>query len=322
MSKLQTMKTNLKPLFRITGLFDAAGFVILLGACATFLARFGWVFDLASHFKVQYAITLPFIGVLFFLLKRRKTGIAMCCLALAHALSIRPYLQTETPSALPTAPSLRVMMMNVLTENTNTVAALNEIQKTNPDVLLLIEPDPMWMRKLRTLESDYPYKLSKIRSDNFGMALLSKLPLTNPTITYFEEGDIPTLKATLTIDNHPITFIGFHSLPPRNPSRWKKRNEHFQELAEICNAQTNPVIVAADFNCTPWSPFFKKLCADAALTPAMLNRGLINTWPVQAPILRIPIDQYLISAELEVRHLFAGESIDSDHKPLVLDVYY
>jgi endonuclease/exonuclease/phosphatase (EEP) superfamily protein YafD len=80
------------------------------------------------------------------------------------------------------------------------------------------------------------------------------------------------------------------------------------------------VIVAGDFNTSPWSPHFRELLAEAGLRNAAEGHGWIATWPSWFWPARVPIDHVLVGGRLGAASLERGPHIGSDHYPVVADL--
>ena len=80
------------------------------------------------------------------------------------------------------------------------------------------------------------------------------------------------------------------------------------------------MIVAGDFNTTPWSPYFRDLVAAAGLRNAAEGHGYVGTWPAWFWPALIPIDHVLLKGPLVATSVRRGPAIGSDHFPIIADV--
>ena len=80
------------------------------------------------------------------------------------------------------------------------------------------------------------------------------------------------------------------------------------------------MIVAGDFNATPWSPHFRDLLATTGLRDAGSGRGWLPTWPTWLGPAGIPIDHVLVKGPVTVAGLSLGPDVGSDYRPLVADL--
>ena len=80
------------------------------------------------------------------------------------------------------------------------------------------------------------------------------------------------------------------------------------------------MIVAGDFNTTPWSPHFGDLLAAAGLRNAAEGKGYIPTWPTWFWPARIPIYYVLLKGPIAVTTVRRGPAVGSDHFPIIADL--
>jgi len=102
-----------------------------------------------------------------------------------------------------------------------------------------------------------------------------------------------------------------------------QRNAVFQALpAALAAMPPGPVLVAGDFNCTPWSPFFADLVAATGLSDSARGFGVWPTWNSTLLPLGISIDHVLVSDGLVTRNHRVGGDVGSDHFPVIVDLAY
>ena len=79
------------------------------------------------------------------------------------------------------------------------------------------------------------------------------------------------------------------------------------------------MVVAGDFNATPWSPHFQDVLSQSDLQDTGAGRGIQNTW-YRFPVLflGLPID-HILTRGVAVLQRQIGPPIGSAHRPLVLD---
>jgi endonuclease/exonuclease/phosphatase family metal-dependent hydrolase len=81
-----------------------------------------------------------------------------------------------------------------------------------------------------------------------------------------------------------------------------------------------PLVVAGDFNLTPFSPYFGDLLQPTGLRDARRPFGLHATWPAWPLPLWIPIDHCLVGARTRAVRVATGPTTGSDHWPLECDL--
>jgi endonuclease/exonuclease/phosphatase (EEP) superfamily protein YafD len=287
---------------------------------ATLLGFFGklfWIFDLFSHFRVQY-MQLCLLMVGFSIWKRlNKRAIIFTALACLNYAFVLP-LYFGKPSPAPERPA-RAMLMNLNAGNGNTAQVLKAITAAGPDILLLEEVTPKWADALKGLDKEYAHRLARPREDCFGIMLLSKYPLAHMKEHDIGNSGVPTLTAVAYTPGGEISVIGTHPVPPVGPAYSKSRNRQLAGLSELVKEQKYPVLLIGDLNTTPWSHHFSKLARSTGLKNSMKGFGFQPTWPANIPWVRIPIDHVLHTPEITVHNRVIGGNIGSDHFPVIVD---
>lgn len=296
------------------------GALTCVSAVCGFLGNFYWILDLTSHFRVQYVTVLITLAVVFAVGRKFKPTLVFVCFAIVNLAVVLPYCLTGRNVVRPADSKIRVVLINVHTENQQYHLVENFVQQSNPDVLLLEEVDDSWMRRLEGLRDLLPYFYSEPRSDNFGIALFSKLPLTNAGIHYLGDAEVPSVSAEIEIGGRHVLFVGTHPLPPGSTDNTRLRNEQLAAVAGFVLDQQNSVILAGDLNTTPWSGSFRKFLKKSKLTDSARGFGYQPTWPAGLLPLLIPLDHCLISSDLRVISRKRGAYVGSDHFPLVVEI--
>lgn len=290
------------------------------------------LFDLTSHFKLQYAIaalvTLPIL-----LIVRAYLHVMMCvALLVFNSAYIVPwYFSDNAPSQFTANKSanaantgIKLFVNNVLSSNTSTGALLQQIKDERPDIIVLLETNRLWIDRLVDIEQDYPYRAVVPREDYRGMALYSKLPILSDSIEFLSAGATPSIMATLTLDDTyqtEFTVIAAHPLAPVSGSYYASRNAQLSAIATKAEKlNDNPLIVAGDLNITVWSKHYKILEARGNLTNARAGFGITPTWPSLLSGFGIPIDHVLISEHFAVEDFRIGSSTGSDHRPIITNL--
>jgi endonuclease/exonuclease/phosphatase (EEP) superfamily protein YafD len=190
-------------------------------------------------------------------------------------------------------------------------------------VIVLEEVDAAWVSALRPALESYPYRHEALRDDNFGVAVYSRLPLRAARTLMLGDAVVPTVEALITAAGRPLTVIGTHPLPPVSIQWMNLRNQQLQLLARHLAARDEPALLLGDLNITAWARAFSDFLAVSGLRETRSGFGLHPTWPSPMPgWLRIPIDHVLASEELVTRRSYVGPDVGSDHRPVVVDLYW
>ncbi|MCA8967014.1 MAG: endonuclease/exonuclease/phosphatase family protein, partial [Planctomycetes bacterium] len=163
---------------------------------------------------------------------------------------------------------------------------------------------------------DYPFRCVRTAEGPFGVALLSRLPLTDATVVPLGFAWSPAVRATLTTAAGPIGVLGVHPPRPGGRSRNAERDRGLAALPGLLTGLPSRHLVIGDCNATPFNPSFRAMLAEAGLQNAARARWL-PSWPQQLPWpLRVPIDHVLVSTTVQVAEIDTGPTFGSDHAPI------
>ena len=283
-----------------------------------------WLPDLFSHFVPQYAVGgLVCAGGLFWARRRRWAMLALG-LFLVHALRLLPYWTDDAGHVdLPPTAQVRVLQYNVNRAHPNPAAIIDWIktQSGTLDIVALMEVTPGWRAQLARLAKDYPNAAQELRLDNFGIAVLTRLPGARLKVQEIGGTGVPSVLVNgKSISGTLFSLIVTHPPPPLGGFLATARNRQLETLAEEVKQLTaNYRILLGDLNITPWSVYFSRLLAETGLRDAQLGFGYSGTWPgsLIPRQLGIPIDHTLVSQGVRVLDRTIGEGRDSDHRPII-----
>lgn len=288
----------------------------------TWLGLFGawhWVLDLFAHFRWQYLIASAMVLAIA-AWRRQRVVIAIAAMALLLNLFLIARLAWHPGSAGATTaagPELSVLSLNVHRSNPRRQAVLDYVVGANADIVLLMEVDEAWMDALVPLVDGYPHRLAEPRPDNFGMVLLSRVPIEEARVMWLGPSQVPSVTARVNHAGRELLFVGTHPVPPLGAAAARARDEQLELLAAYASASGLPVLLAGDLNATPWSAGMRLLhgagfgsCGGGLWKP---------TWRARSP-LAIPIDQALCTAPLVITRRVVGPDVGSDHRPLQVAV--
>lgn len=303
---------------------DRAAVAVLGGSLAGFAGAWHWLLDLTTHFRV-YWLWLAVGGLIACLRWKRPTAaVVLAVAAAANARDLLPYWLPArgglADAALPAGPAddrrVFVISMNVHRVNDDVAAAVTYLRDRRPDVVAVLEVDDEWAAALERLADLFPHRMIRPRTDNFGIALLSRWALTDIEEVAFCTTGFPSIVATVQRPAGGFRFIATHPYPPFNRRCTAQLEAHLDGVAAAARAEALPCIVAGDFNATPWSRPFRRLVAASGLVDSALGRGVQPTWHAHLPAPRIPIDHVLVPAGTTVLARRVGPDIGSDHFPV------
>jgi endonuclease/exonuclease/phosphatase (EEP) superfamily protein YafD len=303
-----------------SGLVESAGLFGVLATLTGFLAPLHWTFELTSHFRVQLAVAVSVLALISALARRRVSFLIFILTAL---MNLGPVLWSSRPSGIAaetSATPLRLLSINVHTDNRRSDQLIELVQRLSPDVLLLMEVDNRWMEEIAVLRTNYPTVIPEAREDNFGIALLSRVPLRNTRVEDLEGSEVPSITTEIQLPGRTLHLLGTHPVPPGKPDYAQERNRQLAAAGAWAGTHPGSAVILGDLNTTPWSSYFTELLRAGRLVRSHPNWGLFATWKVSEPWFHLPLDHCLVSPEIAITRLEVGPEIGSDHRPLIVEL--
>lgn len=287
---------------------------------AGFLSQYGLWFDLTAHFRLQYFVFQILCVILCLFQNRKKLLYLATIFAFINFSLIAPYYFPSTQSKNQDYGSpLKILSINLNSQNTNYAAVSKHINKTSPDILGLEELTERWVTELQPVLLNYPYHKEVPRTDGFGIGVYSKIPFENFEVKNFAEVGIPSVVGKFFWEKHPVSIIFTHPVPPIDSKYYHWRNEQFKNIATLKPSLGKNVIMVGDLNTTSWSYHFQKLIKETGLKDSRMGLGLQTSWPF-LPYIGITLDHCLLSENFVVLERKVGPNVGSDHLPLFIKV--
>lgn len=264
---------------------------------------------LVSAFRFQMVVTLWLLALPAAILFRRRRGWLFLALPGVISLTFLGYFLTLPVPA--EGRDIKLAVANVLGPNPDMGELIRWAKSEDPDVLGLLEVRQHHLAQLETL--GYKYQTFHPQSDNFGVGLASKIP---PDRVVFVESRFPSLIAIWnenTEDAYRVMVA--HPVPPVSAEAREVGDLQVNELIAHYSKDGVPLLVIGDLNATGWDQRLVPAW-EAGLKEARTGHGLLATWPVQYPVMRIPIDHILLPKDWFAVECRRGPDIGSDHFPL------
>jgi endonuclease/exonuclease/phosphatase (EEP) superfamily protein YafD len=236
-----------------------------------------------------------------------------------------PFYKTQAKDSSRPSPetSFTLLVSNVLMDNEDKESFHALVEKYNPDIMLINEPDQAWAASISKLDGEYPYSIKYPLDNTYGMMLLSKLLLSESSVNFLVKDDVPSIFTRITLPSGSIIdFYGVHPEPPKPGTDTYERDTELLIIGRKIRETTNPTIVAGDLNDVGWSQTSKLFREYSGLVDPREGRGLYNTYNVFVPLFRYPLDHIFYSRDFGLITLKRLESIGSDHFPLLIGLNY
>lgn len=292
----------------------------------SFLGGYYWLFDYVAHGRIQLlffsALGLFATGFLTIKTSVRKFSLLLSGLVFAANLyPVATFYFDDPPSMAENraAPILRVMSVNILTRNNRYADVMEEIVATDPDLLLVMEVDRLWMRELAQLSQRYPHRVGIVTAHNFGMVLFSKTPFASKQIYEWGRFRIPYINATIRQTNGQVIRVyGVHAVPPVRKERLRDNQQQRKVLMTEASQFEGPVIMLGDWNDTPWSRSYKQILSGTGFKNAASGSIPLPTW---RPFFfgGLMIDHIFVKG-FQIRNWHVGGDIGSDHRAVIAEV--
>ncbi len=306
----------------LSQIFAALLWVAALENCLStllgFLGRAWWGFELFSHFRVQYVAALAVCMVLFLGLGVYAGALISAAFALLNLAFILP-IYRHKPAAVQADHPHRAILANVYQGNRQYKRVIDLVHSNQPDFVALIEVNRNWMEQLWPILDEYPHRADCLREDNYGLAVISRLPFILAEKRWFGESGVPSITAMLNLDGKIFTIVATHPPPPKGGRNAKLRNRQLEEIATFIKNQGGAVMLMGDLNMTSWSPYFQRLIKTAGLRDSRQGLGIQATWPTDKKIFLVPLDHILVSSGIQIHQRKVGAYTGSDHYPVILD---
>lgn len=315
-------------------LFFLPAIILIFSFCASLLARYHWIFDLFSHFTVQYFFGGLVLGIIFLYFHSSLLALAMFFIALFSYYETRTHMTNPFQYYHPISSqekkeqTFTVVQYNkfYLNRRFDRISTWLQNQVNTFDFIILVEVLDLDAPQLRLSLHDY-YPYIEPASGDAGpneMLVLSKHPIKSiewrkvaPDICGTEGLRIEILPKG---QSEPIIIYTVHTKVPLSARSMNIRNAELEGMAQwISQEKQSRIIFMGDWNITPYAPAFSQMLLTSKLNYQSYGILPEGTWVsfFVFPFLKIPIDHILFSHALNLKDISAGPSLGSDHHSLI-----
>ncbi len=281
------------------------------------LGRHHWLLDLFAHFRLQYAVVFLVLAAVL-ALQRRALPVLVSLLGVL--VSIAPLVGhggLPRQAAGTDAARLRLVSYNTWFRAHDHTRLVRYLEEVAADVVVLQEMSAAQADRLHASLASYPYAYTA--PGIAGAVIFSRWPLREAATIQLTAQGTPAARVVLDWHGTPVTLFGVHLHWPLGAASARLRNQELLGLAAFAKATSGPVLVAGDFNVTPWSGHFRDLIRHSGMSDCA-PRIFSRSWPAQFPPLGIVIDHCLASRHWRSLETMSGPRLGSDHLPLVVDL--
>jgi endonuclease/exonuclease/phosphatase (EEP) superfamily protein YafD len=302
----------------------AAALALLLSSASAALAllaqggRFSVRLDVLTHFAPAYLalalVALPFAVLAMRPAREVSLVLAILALVASCALILPEYLADSgpRPSGGGSARPLKIVQFNAWGRNPQGEAAAAWILAQEPDIIVLEEGGAL---RGALLKAGYHRTCQ-----GCGAAVFSRMEPTSEGQGKEDPRGFLSA-ATLQDDAGPFTVIAVHRHWPTRLAQDAIQTAEFRAI--VGRYPRDRLIVAGDFNSTPWS--FARRREDRELGLIRRTRHLF-TWPAErishnrlpAPFPYLPIDHVYAGPGWATLSVERGPRLGSDHYPVVV----
>jgi endonuclease/exonuclease/phosphatase (EEP) superfamily protein YafD len=298
----------------VAGVVVGAG-LTLLGL----LARWWPALDIVNNGLLFVTAGALVLVCLALALRDWRLIVAAALLAAVNIMLLVAALPGAAAQAAPGSPRfLRVVTFNLWHYNDRMDEVAKFLAATDADAVVLQEVGKPHAALLRqALQSHYPYSVG-----DWGIIILSKHPiLADGRID--RPGYPPWISlmlrwVRLEVNGMKFELTGIHLARPFYP---ELQEQDIEALIAFAGGRTLPLVVAGDFNMSPWT---EKLGRFERRSGLKRYNTFHPTWPMLrrgVPLLPlVAIDNVFASPQFAKIALMPGPRLGSDHRPIVADL--
>lgn len=308
----------------IDGTLRLASAVLALWSCTALGGAVSDHLDVLTHFAPLVLAASVAVSTLAALLARKKRAplIAAAAAAVWSSVLIAPeMIGAATQERDAKGSRLKVVTFNLWGRNLDAEATADFILRADADVILLQEVFGRAAGIPRRLRAEYPHGVV-CAEQRCSLAILSRHPIERSGMQRqrWPAEPLSVVWAEIDAPGGGFTALTTHYTWPTFVHHQERQRAALAGLTR--SFPKNDLIVAADFNLTPWSRALRE--QDARLGLRRRTRALFS-WPVVAsrhlvpsPVPLLPIDHVYAGAGWRTVSAERGPRLGSDHYPVVV----
>jgi endonuclease/exonuclease/phosphatase (EEP) superfamily protein YafD len=217
--------------------------------------------------------------------------------------------------------AITLLTTNVLQSNRAIDRMVETVLAADPDVFFGVEVDEWWTGKLaQALRDRYPHQLLYPLSNEYGLALFSRLALVEPEVRFVFDDAIPSIRTGVRLRSGAIVSLyGVHPRPPSIQQDSTERDIELLRVAMEIRKRAGPAIVLGDLNDVAWSRTTSQFTRTGELLDPRRGRGFYNTYPARWRGFRYPLDYIFATGHFRIGRMQVLPEMGSDHLPLLAE---
>ena len=298
----------------LTLFFGLALVTLFVITFAGLLAPLYAPFDLINHLRLHFLETAVALIVVFALLRARRLAMGAFVLALVNLVLAAPAFAL-TATVEDGEPALKVVTLNTWGANAEPRRIEAFLRRQDADLVLLLEAGETVAPMLERMSDVYPHRVDCMQQQLCRLALLSKREMIEPRAIFRSDASPPSIVARFEVAGRGFTFYGVHIARPFDAN--SQRFDIDRLIAALRSIQ-GPLILAGDFNTTPWSWAMTRL---TLATGMVRGRVFGATWPARRPLFpQFLIDHVLARGGIGIVEVRNGRANGSDHLPIIAEI--
>ena len=306
----------------------ALGLLALLGgSLLCWSARWFWLGEVAASFAWYLGLAGLAGTVLLLLVRCPRMALAAAVLS---TLQLWPELSLWLPDSRSgeveeEGDRITIACSNLLWTNTDWAGVTELIERTSPDVMVLLEASLFWREGFEGLSDEYPHQLyspaEQWNEETWGTAILSRRPMSRSSLIPLPGERVrPPMEAVIELGGEPAVIRGAHPMRPGKAWRIERRDAVLDALAGL--DWSGHGMLLGDLNTSSTSPTFGRLLRATGLRDSRLGFGRQPTYRTNdlIPGLRVAIDHILVSDSIHVLERWTELLPGSDHRTVVARV--
>ena len=248
-------------------------------------------------------------------------------LCVYHVILLVPRLMTEpTPSWVPGAPMVSLVVANVFVDNQTPVVAARQIVGTGGDVVVIVESTAGFMAIFDAEGGSDAFPNRVVDPDNtsdYAVAIVTHREL-GPRSQFLTVGPLRVVVAEIEIEGSSLLIVALNPMATLDSGGHETWTEQLKALEGFLPTLVGPVVVAGDLNSTRFRPEFEQIMS-LGFTDAIdaLGKGLSASFKLAARsglggVVRL--DHALTNSEVHGVSMKNLKACGSDHLPFRVEL--